>query len=244
VQVKTGDSSRWYNVGYIEIDADTGLTISGQDLIFEHGTEQHYIYPSDYELDFMTESGCDFRFLNGPIKLSCDMDPKSDGEYDLGMTSYRYDDIYCDDLHVTNTPWDHEDDLALVRGIRADAQDGRMYDRSSIPPMLKASHRKSEKVAKRAARLDRDNEELRQKLLEAAEKETRPEKKAMLLARRDRVGSDHDAKLSRYEASLDDDTTLSVGNSLGLLFGAMRQLADHVDAIAGRLEAIEKGATK
>ena len=189
----------------------------------------------------MSETGCDFRFLNGPIKLSCDMDPKSDGEYDLGMTSYRYDDIYCDDLHVTNEPWDHEDDLALVRGIRADAKDAKKYARSSIPPMLKASHRKVEKVARRAARLDRDDDDLRQKLLEAAEKETRPEKKAMLLARRDRVGSDREAQLAHYEASLDDDTTLSVGNSLGLLFGAVRQLADQLDALAGRLDAIEKG---
>jgi len=243
VQVKTGDSSRWYSVGYIEIDADTGLTISGQDLIFEYGTEEHYIYPSDGELDLMSETGCDFRFLNGPIKLSCDMDPKSDGEYDLGMTSYRYDDIYCDDLHVTNEPWDHEDDLALVRGIKADSKDASKYDRASIPLMLKASHRKAEKVAKRAARLDRDDEELRAKLLGAAENETRPEKKSMLLARRDRVGKDRDAKLALYDASLDDDTTLSVGNSLGLLFGSIRQLADHVDALAARLSTLEKGTS-
>ena len=243
VQVKTGDSSRWYSVGYIEIDADTGLTISGQDLIFENGTEEHYIYPSDYELDFMTDTGCDFRFLNGPIKLSCDMDPKSDGEYDLGMTSYRYDDVYCDDLHVTNEPWDSEDDLALVRGIKADAKDATKYDRASIPSMLKASHRKSEKMAKRADRIDRDDAELRAKLLEAAEKETRPEKKAMLLARRERVGKDRASKLERYESSLDDDSTLSVGNSLGLLFGAIRQLADQVDVLDGRLAAMEKGTS-
>jgi len=244
VEVKTGTSSKWYDVGYIEIDADTGLTISGQDLIFEYGTEEHYIYPSDGELDFMSDTGCDFRFLNGPIKLSCDMDPKSDGTYDLGMTSYRYDDIYCDDLHVTNTPWDHEDDLSLVRGIKADAKDGSTYDRTSIPSMLKASHRKTEKVAKRATRIDSDDEEMRQMLLEAAEKETRPEKKAMLLARRERVGADRDAKVARYESSLDDDTTLSVGNSLGLLFGAIRQLADQVDVMAERLSMLEKGATK
>ena len=187
----------------------------------------------------MTDTGCDFRFLNGPVKLSCDMDPKSDGEYDLGMTSYRYDDVYCDDLHVTNEPWDHEDDLTLVRGIKADAKDGSKYDRTSIPPMLKASHRKADKVTKRAARIDRDDDELRAKLMEAAGKETRPEKKEMLLARRDRVGKDRDAKLARYEASLDKDTTLSVGNSLGLLFGAMRQLADQVDALAARLSATQ-----
>ncbi|MFW6057210.1 MAG: hypothetical protein ACOC9B_07875, partial [Chloroflexota bacterium] len=243
VQVKTGTSSRWYDVGYIEIDADTGLTISGQDLIFEYGTEEHYIYPSSGELDIMSESGCDIRFLNGPVKLSCDLDPKSNGAYDLGMTSYRFDDVYCTDLHVTNEPWDHADDLALVRGIRADAKDARKYDRSTIPPMLKTSHRKTEKVARRRERIDRDDEELRQRLLQAAEREARPEKKAKLLARCTRVGVDREEKLRRYEASLDDDTTLSVGNSLGLLFGAVRQLADFVDALSGRLEAMEKTET-
>ncbi|MCK5213637.1 MAG: hypothetical protein KAQ74_06875, partial [Dehalococcoidia bacterium] len=68
VQVQTGAGSQWYGVGYVEIDADIGITISGQDLVFEYGDAQHYIYPSDGELDFMSESGCDFRFLNGPVK--------------------------------------------------------------------------------------------------------------------------------------------------------------------------------
>ena len=40
------------------------------------------------------------------------------------------------------------------------------------------------------------------------------------------------------------ELTRSDSSSLGLLFGAIRQLADQVDGLAGRLEAIEKGATK
>jgi len=240
VQVKTGTNSRWYDVGYIEIDADTGLTIGGQDLIFALDGEEHYIYPSTGELDIMSESGCDIRFLNGPVKLSCDLDPKSDEYYDLGYSTMKFDDIYCLDLHVTNVPWDHEDDLALVRGIRADPKDGKRYDRVTIPPMLKASHRKDEKVAKRTARMDRDDAELRELLDVAIAREQRPEKREQLLARRSRVGQDRAARLARYVASLDDDTTLSLGNSIGLLFGAVRQLADQVDALAERLTSLEK----
>jgi len=79
------------------------------------------------------------------------------------------------------------------------------------------------------------------RLLEAAERETRPEKKAKLLARAGRVGRDRPERIAAYERSLEDDTTLSVGNSIGLLFGAVRQLADGVDALAARVEAVEKG---
>jgi len=240
VQVKTGTNSKWYDVGYIEIDADTGLTIGGQDLIFALDGEEHYIYPSTGELDIMSESGCDIRFLNGPVKLSCDLDPKSDEYYDLGYSTMKFDDIYCLDLHVTNEPWDHEDDLALVRAIRADAKDGKKYDRATIPPMLKASHRKDEKVEKRRRRIERDDEQLRALLLAAAERENRPEKKAMLLARLSRVGQDREARLARYAASLNDDSTLSLGNSIGLLFGAVRQMADQVDALTDRIKTLEK----
>jgi len=242
VQVKTGTNSKWYDVGYIEIDADTGLTIGGQDLIFELDGEEHYIYPSTGELDIMSESGCDIRFLNGPVKLSCDLDPKTDAYYDLGSSGYRFDDIYCLDLHVTNEPWDSEDDLSLVRSIRADAKDAKRYDPATVPAMLKASHRKDEKVLKRAARMDRDDAELQALLDEAVAREKRPEKKAMLLARRDRVGRDRDARLAAYAASLADDSTLSLSNSIGLLFGAVRQMADQVDALAERLTTLEKGA--
>ena len=142
---------------------------------------------------------------------------------------------------VTNEPWDHEDDLALVRAIRADPQDGRKYDRATIPPMLKASHRKDEKVEKRRQRIHRDDEELRAILQQAAGRETRPEKKAQLLARRDRVGSNRQARIARYGASLNDDSTLSVGNTVGLLIGSVRQLADVVDALSARLDVLEKG---
>jgi len=243
VQVKTGTNSKWYDVGYVEIDADTGLTISGQDLVFEYGTEQHYIYPSSGELDIMSESGCGIRFLNGPVKMSCDLDPKSDATYDLGSAGDRFDDIYCVDLHVTNEPWDHRDDLALVRGIRADPVDGRQYDRLTIPPMLKPSYRKAEKVTRRLERMERDDEELRARLLQAAEREVRAEKKAQLLARRERVGRDRAHRIAAYEASLDEDMTLSVGNSIGLLFGAVRQLAESADALATRVDALEARCT-
>ncbi|MCK5584525.1 hypothetical protein KAJ02_00465, partial [Candidatus Bipolaricaulota bacterium] len=189
----------------------------------------------------MSESGCDFRFLNGPVKLSCDLDPKSDENYDLGYSTCKFDDIYCLDLHVTNEPWDHEDDLSLVRGIRADEKDGRKYDRSTVPPMLKASHRSHEKVAKRRQRMERDDEELRGILCQAAERETRTEKKAVLLARLERVGLDLEERVAAYAASLDGDSTLSVGNSLGLLFGSIRQLADGMDALTARVEELEKG---
>jgi hypothetical protein len=129
VQVKTGTNSKWYDVGYIAIDSDVGLTIGGQDLIFAYGTQKHYIYPSSYELDIMSASGCDIRFLNGPVKLSCHMDPKTDDSYDLGYSSRRFGAVFCHDLFVSNEPWDGVDDLALVRAIRADAKDGRAYDR-------------------------------------------------------------------------------------------------------------------
>ncbi len=241
VEVKTGTNSKWYDIGYVEIDSDYGITISGQDLIFELGTEQHYIYPSSGELDIMSESGCDIRFLNGPVKLSCDLDPKTDSSYDLGSSSYRYDDVWCDDLHVTTPPWDSADDLALVRAMRADPQDGRKYDRSTIPPMLRASHRKAEKVEKRRRRIDRDHDEIRAILDREISRETRPEKKAMLLARRSRVGSDREARIARYAASLDDDSTLSVGNAIGLLIGSVRQLADQVDALTARLDNMKGG---
>ncbi|MCK9355813.1 MAG: hypothetical protein M0R22_01505, partial [Dehalococcoidia bacterium] len=231
VQVKTGTNSKWYDVGYIQIDADTGLTIGGQDLIFALEGEEHYIYPSTGELDIMSESGCDIRFLNGPVKLSCDLDPKSDEYYDLGSSTYRFDDVYCVDLHVTNVPWDAVDDLALVRGMKAEGKDGRKYDRSTVPSMLKASWRKDEKLARRRERMERDDEQLRVLLDEAIAREKRPEKQAMLLGRRGRVGKDRESRLAAYAASLDDDRTISAGNAIGLLFGAVRQLAEQVEAL-------------
>jgi hypothetical protein len=231
VQVKTGTNSKWYDVGYIQIDADTGLTIGGQDLIFALEGEEHYIYPSTGELDIMSESGCDIRFLNGPVKLSCDLDPKSDEYYDLGSSTYRFDDVYCVDLHVTNEPWDAVDDLALVRGMRAEGKDGRKYDRATVPSMLKASWRKDEKLARRGERIDRDDEALRAMLLAAAEGETRPEKKAQLLARRGRVGKDREARLAAYSVSLEDDRSISAGNAIGLLLGAVRQLAEQLEGL-------------
>ena len=241
VQVKTGTGSKWYDIGYIAIDSDVGLTIGGQDLIFAYGAQKHYIYPSSYELDILSASGCDIRFLNGPVKLSCHMDPKSDDAYDLGYSSCRFGAVFCHDLFVTNEPWDGVDDLALVRGIRADAKDGRAYDRATVPPMLKASHRKDEKLRRRAEQIDRDDAEIRAMLDEAVTRETRPEKKAELLSARAAVGKDRQARIDRYVESLDDDRTISLGNSVGLLFGAVRQLADMVDGLSARLDALEKG---
>jgi len=234
VQVKTGIGSKWYDVGYIAIDSDVGLTIGGQDLIFAYGTQKHYIYPSSYELDIMSASGCDIRFLNGPVKLSCHLDPKTDGAYDIGYSSCRFGAVFCHDLFVTNEPWDDVDDLALVRGIRADAEQSGAYDRATIPPMLKASHRKDEKLQRRVEQMDRDDDEIRAILDEAIAREARPEKKAELTAARDAVGRDRQSRIDRYAESLDDDRTISLGNSIGLLFGAVRQLADMVDALSER----------
>jgi hypothetical protein len=231
VEVKTGTNSTWYDVGYISIDSDVGLTIGGQDLIFAYGTQKHYIYPSNYELDIMSSSGCDIRFLNGPVKLSCDLDPKSDDAYDLGYSSCRFGAVFCHDLYVSNDPWDGVDDLELVRGIRADGKEGRSYDRSTIPPMLKASHRKEEKLRRRAEQMDRDADELRSILDVAIARETRPEKRAELETRRGEVGTDRQERLRRYAESLDDDRCISLGDSIGLLFGAVRQLADKVEVL-------------
>jgi len=237
VQVKTGTNSKWYDVGYVAIDSDVGLTIGGQDLIFAYGTQKHYIYPSSYELDIMSASGCDIRFLNGPVKLSCHMDPKTDDAYDLGYSSCRFGAVFCHDLFVSNEPWDDVDDLALVRGIRANAKDGRTYDRATIPSMLKASHRREEKLQRRVAQIDRDDEEVRAILDAAIAREKRPEKRAELQAARDEVGKDRQERIDRYAESLDDDRTISLGNSVGLLFGAVRQLADMVDALEARVQA-------
>jgi len=235
VQVKTGTNSKWYDVGYIAIDSDVGLTIGGQDLIFAYGTQKHYIYPSSYELDIMSASGCDIRFLNGPVKLSCHLDPKTDDAYDLGYSSRRFGAVFCHDLFVSNEPWDGVDDLALVRAIRADAKDGRAYDRASIPPMLKASHRRGEKLQRRTEQIDRDDADVRAILDAAISKEKRPEKRAELQAARDEVGKDRQERIDRYAASLDDDRCISLGNSIGLLFGAVRQLAEQVEALERRM---------
>jgi len=234
VQVKTGTNSKWYDVGYVAIDSDVGLTIGGQDLIFAYGTQKHYIYPSSYELDIMSASGCDIRFLNGPVKLSCHMDPKTDDAYDLGYSSCRFGAVFCHDLFVTNEPWDDVDDLALVRGIRADGTDARAYDRATIPSMLKASHRKDEKVQRHTEQIDRDDAEVRAILDDAIAREKRPEKRAELQSARDEVGKDRQERIDRYAESLDDDRCISLGNSIGLLFGAIRQLAEQVEALSER----------
>ena len=241
VQVKSGAGSRWYDVGYVRIDADTGIAIGGQDLMFEYGSQRHYIYPSSYELDIMSAAGCDIRFLNGPVKLSCHMDPKSDDCYDLGYSARRFGAVFCHDLYVSNEPWDGVDDLALVRAIRADGKDGSVYDRATIPPMLKASHRKAEKVQRREELIDRDDAEVRAILDEAIVRETRPEKRAQLRAARDAVGKDRQERIDAYGASLDDDRCISLGNAAGLLIGAVRQLADQVDALGARMDVMEKG---
>jgi hypothetical protein len=235
VQVKTGTNSKWYDVGYIAIDSDVGLTIGGQDLIFAYGTQKHYIYPSSYELDIMSASGCDIRFLNGPVKLSCHMDPKTDDSYDLGYSSRRFGAVFCHDLFVSNEPWDGVDDLALVRAIRADAKDGRAYDRTSIPSILKASHRKDEKLQRRVEQIDRDDAEIRAILDDAIAREKRPEKRAELQVARDEVGKDRQERIDRYAESLDDDRCISLGNGIGLLFGAVRQLAEQVEALERRM---------
>ncbi len=240
VQVKTGPDSRWYDAGYIQIDPDVGITIGGQDLIFAHGAQKHYVYPSSYELDIMSASGCDIRFLNGPVKLSCHLDPKSDDVYDLGYSSRRFGAIFCHDLYVSNQPWDALDDLSLVRAIRADVEDARAYDRSTIPPMLKASYRKDEKMCRRAAQIDRDDAEIREILDSALSCETRPEKKEELREVRDAVGQDRQARIDRYEESLDDDRCISLGNTIGLLIGSVRQLADHLDVLTERISQLEK----
>ncbi len=240
VQVKTGTNSKWYDVGYIAIDSDVGLTIGGQDLIFAYGTQKHYVYPSTDELDIMSASGCDIRFLNGPVKLSCHMDPKTDDAYDLGYSSRRFGAVFCHDLYVSNEPWDEVDDLALVRGIRADAAKSGAYDRATIPPMLKASHRRDEKLQRRTEQIDRDDEEIRAILDDAIAREKRPEKRDELAAARAEVGKDRQSRIDRYAESLDDDRTISLGNSVGLLFGAVKQLADMVDALSARIQALKR----
>jgi len=231
VQVKTGANSDWYDVGYVNIDADVGITISGQDLVFAYGSQRHYIYPSSSELDIMSASGCDIHFLNGPVKLSCHMDPKSDDTYDLGYSSRRYGAVYCHDLYVSNKPWDDVDDLALVRAIRPDAKDGSRFDGTSLPPMLKPGYKREEKLRRREQQLDRDDDEVRAMLDQALTQEKRPEKRAELQAARAEVGKDRQQRLDRYAESLDDDRCLSVGDSVALLFGAVRQLADLVDEV-------------
>ncbi len=234
VQVKTGLNSKWYDVGYVAIDSDVGITIGGQDLVFAYGSQKHYVYPSSDELDIMSASGCDIRFLNGPVKLSCHMDPKTDDAYDLGYSTRRFGAVFCHDLYVSNEPWDGVDDLALVRGIRADGKDGRAYDRATIPPMLKAAYRREEKLRRRVEQIDRDDADVRAVLDRAIAKEKRPEKRAELEAVRAEVGRDRQERIDRYAASLDDDRCISLGDSVGLLFGAVRQLADKVEELEAR----------
>jgi hypothetical protein len=83
--------------------------------------------------------------------------------------------------------------------------------------------------------IDRDDAEIRAILDDAIAREKRPEKRAELQVARDEVGKDRQERIDRYAESLDDDRCISLGNGIGLLFGAVRQLAEQVEALERRM---------
>ena len=58
----------------------------------------------------------------------------------------------------------------------------------------------------------------------------------------DDIGKDRTELIPKWEAIIENKraTTVSVGDSLGLLFGSVRQIADLIDGLVERVEALEK----
>jgi len=227
----------WYDEGYIEIDADVGITISGMDLILEKGTNKCYIYPSLTCLNIIgdaTEDG--ISIANGPLVMFCDIDPSGPAEHDLGSSSYYYQDIYTEDLYRTYIKdLQHYDDIALIRQMKGDPKRLGFIDKATIHPILLET--KERYMSKIKARHERDDQHAKEILREAIAEETRPKKRAKLEETLAKVGSKHQKKLKKAEAEF--QPMISMGTEVSLLMGAIKQVADKLDDFGARLGALE-----
>ena len=240
----TYKSGEWYDESGVEISADIGIIIKGDtDFILSRAGYYSYIYPtSEGYLAMLVDQGLEVlggwatfystaRFMTAVVWGT-----------EIGSIFVRFDDIYCDVLHVTNEPWDVKDDLAIIRAIKPKADNPEEYDKDSLPLCLLSNYKKEKKIAKRDLAL-REEEAYQQRSLEIAlqEETTSPKEKKLLEQRLSQIGDKHDKKLQEYADGLSiEGNNISVGNAIGLLLGAVKQIGDKLEELEGRIDVISR----
>jgi len=234
----------WYSEGYIVIDDEYGILIGGDggtsDLEFERRDYDHFIYPTNTGLAILSDdSGTGLDLLGGD-KVTCweDLVPGSDGTKDLGYTGTRWARGYFDNIYVTNEPWDDVDDLALIRKIKAKAGSPHEFDAESIPAGL----RPQLQLAKKEQSLIESENKVREALTTAITHEKREKKKAKLQKALNKVGKGRAKKLAKIEQDFNStpNNMMSVGGSISITIGAIKQLADKLDVLEAKIDALSK----
>jgi Fic family protein len=108
--------------------------------------------------------------------------------------------------------------------------------------MVKPSHRKAEKVARRRAHMEQSDADMRAYIDGEIAKETRPESVEKWRKLRANVGKGREKELAEYEAGLESSDSLSIANTIGLLLGSVRQLADKLDAANDEIAKLKGGS--
>lgn len=226
----------WYNESGVIIDADVGITIIAEDLIFTSGGDSHYIYPASSQLVYLADSKHHFLTASvGEIECSCDVDPGSADNYDLGSSSKYWQDIYTEDIYRQyEKSFDLYDDVELIKQMREDRDRPGFIDQTTIPPVLLET--KEHYLSKLQRRYDIQEQEARELLQLAIAKEKRPKKRAKLQYDLAKVGKNKQAKL--HQAEQEFTPMISMGTEVSLLMGAIRQISNRIDRMEERLNAI------
>lgn len=227
-------AGEWYDYSGVEIDADVGVTIKGQDLILEAGGYSHYIYPSaGGELVYLSDyDGVGHRFLNGPVILSCDLDPASTETYLLGSSSKRWWGVWTKHIY---REWEHDlqhlDDLALIRGMKADKNHPGFIDRATIPAVLLQKREEFEEQARRAEEANALAVRQELNILLGQPGLSKKERQRMTKELHSIEGSKN-ARVAR--AIKDFQPGIDAFSEISLIMGALRQVGDRLDALEAK----------
>jgi len=211
------------DAGGIDIDCSGGTTL----FHLYYGSQHGYIY-LESDGDMVLVAGNDIYWsadrLYGTHLEATDVNPsggsatgyvgKSDQYWNYGyFNNLRYKDLDSFQVH---------DDIALLKQMEPNPQEPTKIDPATVPPEIRGSQAEQELIALNmvaTARADADRID---------EQDISPEEKVRIKAD---IVAKAEAKAQRMVE--EGDPGIDLGKSIGLAFGAIRQLAERVEVLEG-----------
>lgn len=253
-------SGTWYNYGSVEINASTGIKIKGSScLSFQQaGYSSSWIGPAGNKLRLQPYSDCEvtgdmnptysggtydlgnttyywghlyhggITQRDGSSNILADILPYNSSRY-IGYSGNRWAKAYFVDLVVTNPPWaESYNDLALIKAMRPRSDDPTLIDMETVADWLRESKDEQRE------RFTSDYAEEKHRIAERKKDKDLTAKELQALEEEDiALDVEHQGRISRLENAPRDGISLSA--SVGLIFGAIRELTGRLEALESRL---------
>ena len=171
----------------------------------------------------------DFSIGCSRIYVGGDSEPMTNNYYSLGTSLYYWKNVYTENIYRTNEySFQHYDDIALIRQMKENPAKPGYIDKTTMPDIIRIPPKQVRQEGKERA-TSRRAASLAQ--VDIAYPEPCPEKAETIK----KVNDTHKKTINDIENISDDDLcNIDTHKEISLAFGAIRQIADRLDALEAK----------